>query len=442
MERFRERHGVLTGLLRLAAPAIAQQILGTLLQYVDTAMVGHLGEAATAAVSTSTSVNWMIYAIPTAFAVGCQTLLSQSLGRGDRERMQRLSALCVRLTLWIGLALTALCLAVSGRLPAWMQTDPGIRSEAARYFFIVSSPLLFSVAANLFGTALQAVKDTRTPMLIHLSCNALNVILNYVLIYRCGLGVSGAAIATAISRLLSGIGMARAFRRKAELRLPSEGVWRRDGELLRALARISLPMLGTTVISCLGYIVFARMVNGMGVTIFAAHSIAIAAEEIFYLPGYGLRTASSTLIGIAVGERDEEMFRDTRNLSVGVTVLLMALSGGILYLVAYPLMCVFTSSEAVARMGAGLLRIVASSEPLFGLMIAWEGVSYGTGRTRSVFWIEASSMWGIRILLTWLCLHRWSFGIEQVWYCMVADNCCKALALSLYNLCRPARIRE
>ena len=410
MERRDEKKAVLIALLQLAAPAIAQQILGTLLQYVDTAMVGHLGEAATAAVSTSTSVNWLVHSIPNAFAVGCLTLLSQSLGQGDRERMGRVSALAVRLCLAVSLLLTSACLGVSPVLPRWMQTDPSIQSDAAAYFFLVSLSVPFFTAASFFGTALQAVKDTRTPMRVHLCSNVLNVVLNYLLIYTAGLGVRGAAIATSLSTAL------------------------RDNKLLRAMGRVSLPMLGTTFVSCMGYIVFARMVNGMGVTIFAAHSIAINAEEIFYLPGFGLRTASSTLIGIAVGEGDRRKFLDTRNTGLGVTVLLMALSGLLLYLLAEPLMWVFTNAENVVRMGTGLLRIVAFSEPFFGLMIAWEGVSYGTGRTRSVFWVSSGSMWGIRILFTWLCLHRWHLGIEAVWYCMVADNCFKALALTVCGL--------
>ena len=135
-----------------------------------------------------------------------------------------------------------------------------------------------------------------------------------------------------------------------------------------------------------------------------------------------------------MGEGDRRKFLDTRNTGLGVTVLLMALSGLLLYLLAEPLMRIFTNAENVVQMGAGLLRIVAFSEPFFGLMIAWEGVSYGTGRTRSVFWVSSGSMWGIRILFTWFCLHRWHLGIEAVWYCMVADNCFKALALTVCGL--------
>ena len=90
---------------------------------------------------------------------------------------------------------------------------------------------------------------------------------------------------------------------KTKLR-PTREDRRFDREILSETFTIGLPALGTTFVSCFGYIAFARMVSGMGTTIFAAHSIAITAEQIVYIPGYGLRVATSTLVGNALGEKD------------------------------------------------------------------------------------------------------------------------------------------
>ena len=95
-------------------------------------------------------------------------------------------------------------------------------------------------------------------------------------------------------------------------------------------------------------------------------------------------------------------------ISVVVTVGLMCLSGFILYHISYPLMCVFTSSGQVAALGAKMLKMVAFSEPFFGLMIVLEGIYYGLGRTRYAFIVETGSMWGIRILFTYLCVRVWN----------------------------------
>ena len=423
----------LKALIQLSLPAVLQQLMGTLLQYVDTAMVGHLGEAATASVSTSTTVNWLVHSIPYGLTVGLLSTLSQACGRGDRSEMKRLAAMGSRLSLWLGLALTCVCLGISPFLPTWMQAAEKIRQPASAYFFVVSLSLVFSVTGGMFASAMHAVKDTRTPMIINLSANALNVALNYLLIYRCSLGVMGAAYATSVSTALCGIAMLLAFRHKEALRFGREDYFNISRDKLWKLLRVGLPVMAISMVSCSGYIVFAGMVNGMGVTTFAAHSIAVTAEEIFYLPGYGIRTASSALIGSSIGEGNRRRFRGIRRHSILLTAAVMTVSGLILFFAAHPLMRVFTNSIAVATLGAKVLRMVAFSEPFFGLMVAWEGISYGTGRTRSVFIIESLSMWGVRILLTFLVI-RAGMGLTAVWWCMIADNVTKAVLLTLVGL--------
>ena len=420
-------------LIHLSLPAVMQQLMGTLLQYVDTAMVGHLGEAETASVSTSTTVNWLVHSIPYGLTVGLLSTLSQAVGRGDRTEMKRLAAMGSRISLWLGLALTAVCLGISPFLPTWMQAAEKIRRPASDYFFVVSLPLVFSVTGSMFASAMHAVKDTRTPMIINLSANALNVLLNYLFIYRFSMGVMGAACATAISTALGGAGMLLAFRHKEALRFGREDYFKFDRRKLGKLLRVGLPVMATSAVSCSGYIVFAGMVNGMGVTTFAAHSIAVTAEEIFYLPGYGIRTATSSLIGSAIGERNREKFRHTSRQGLLLTAAVMAFSGFVLFFAAYPLMRLFTNSRPVAVLGAKVLRMVAFSEPFFGLMVAWEGISYGTGRTRSVFIVEALSMWGVRILLTYFVI-RAGMGLTAVWWCMIADNVAKAVLLTIVGL--------
>ena len=427
------KKAVLISLVQLALPAILQQLLSSILQYVDTAMVGHLGEAATAAVSTSTTPNWLIHSLPWGFTIAILSLTSQAYGRGDRKEMEKLAAMGCRVVIFFGLILTVICLAISPFLPGWMQAAPEIRTEASIYFFIVSLSLIFFVANSVFASSMQAIKDTRTPMIINVSANVLNVFLNWLLIYRFAMGTRGAALATAISTAFGGTVMFFAFRRKQELHFPLHEVLKPAGDLFNRVLKIAIPVMGTNIVSCMGYVVFAGMVSGMGVTIFAAHSIALTAEEIFYLPGYGIRTATSALIGIAIGENDRQKFNDVRSVSLWLTTLLMIFNGAVLYFVSDPIMRIFTNSEDVAVLGAKLLRIVAFCEPFFGIMVVWEGIYYGTGRTRVVFIVESASMWGVRILCTWLVI-RAGYGVVEVWYCMIADNIVKALGLTIYGL--------
>lgn len=416
---------ILKPLIFLAIPTIIEEILSTLLQYVDTAMVGHLGEKATAAVSVTTTVTWLVNSIPYAIGIGSIALISQAFGARDKENLQSYSKAVFALSVAAGTVLGIVSVSLSPFIPLWMGAGEDVAQDASAYFFIISVPMMFRTFVIVLGSAIRAVADTRTPMVITMVENILNAVLNYILIYIAGLGVIGAAIGSAISYVVSGILMLFVFLRNKEIGFSfGGGVYRQK---ILFVVRQSIPVLGAHVSSCLAYVVFARLVSGMGTRIFAAHSIAITAETLFYIPGYGLKTACSTLVGISIGERNEQKFKSVCAMSILVTMLLMVFTGALLYFVSQPLMNLMTSSKEVADLGARMLRLVAFSEPFFGLMIVSEGILYGQGRTKTPFVGELVTMWGIRVLFTFLCTSVWNLDLQAVWYCMIACNVAKAI---------------
>ncbi len=122
-----------------------------------------------------------------------------------------------------------------------------------------------------------------------------------------------------------------------------------DGPILRDCIKIGLPVAMTRVVTCIGYVIFASLVAGLGTVVFAAHSIANTAESLFYLPGYGMQTATSVLVGNAYGERNKEKFKRVTGIAVGLIVLIMCISGLTLFAGAGDLM--------------GLLRLTRRSQP-------------------------------------------------------------------------------
>lgn len=417
-------------LLFLALPTIAEEILVTLLQYVDTAMVGRLGEQATASVSITTNVTWLVNSVPTAISTAALVLIAKALGAGDEKQVRKLSQQALFLAAAAGGILTILSVGLSPYIPVWMGAEKNIQKEASRYFLIISLPLIFRCVNVVMGAALRAVQNTKTPMLISLAANLVNIVVNYLLIYKAGLGVTGAAIASAVSYILSGMFMLRACRKNRYLKWE----WKEfslEKRLIKECAEVGLPVWGTSAVSCFGYVMFAGLVSGMGTTVFAAHSIAVTAETIFYVPGYGLRSAASTLISNARGEGNMERLKKTGISSIALTLGMMCISGCLLYLGARFLMGLFSPVEEVVNLGAEMLQLVALSEPFFGFMVVLEGIYYGLGKTRYAFFVETAGMWGVRILFTFICLHCWDLGLRAVWYCMIADNVCKALLFAV-----------
>lgn len=431
-------------LLILAIPTIVEEILSTLLQYVDTAMVGRLSAEATAAVNVTTTISWLVGSLFSSFGIGVLAMLAKAEGAGEYEKLRTISKQALFLVLAVGFVLGGASLALSPVIPTLMGAEKKIRKSASIYFFIISLPMVFRCATSIFGSALRAVKDAKTPLYITIACNVLNVGLNYTLIYIAGLGVTGAAISSAVSYTLMGTLMYLAYRKNVKLAYPMNSFFV-SKEVLSECFKVSTPVLFTSITSCLGYVVFASLVSSMGTITFAAHSIAVTAETIFYIAGYGLRTATSTLVGNAVGSKDDHALASVSRLSIVVTVCMMVVSGILLYAVSGILMSLLSTNVKVIELGTKMLKLVAFSEPFFGLMIVSEGIYYGQSKTRYPFIVETFCMWGIRILFTFLVVKVYHMGLTQVWYCMIADNVVKAALLSLpifVSLAKSGRRKE
>ena len=233
--------------------------------------------------------------------------------------------------------------------------------------------------------------------------------------------MTGAALATALSFAVGGVGMAAAMMRHPLLS-PRGLSLRPSAEILRPCLRVALPCALQRFGTNFGYVAFASMINGLGTVATAAHSIANTAESAFYIPGYGMQTAAATLSGNCYGAGDRARMRRLTRMLIALEVALMLLSGAALLLGAEALMGVFTRDEQVIALGARVLRMVALSEPVYGVAIILEGIFQGVGDTKAAFFFNILGMWGVRILGTWAMIRSFGGGLTAAWGCMIAHN--------------------
>ena len=137
-----QKTNMLPVIFALAWPTMLEQLMQTAVQYIDTAMVGSLGTQATAAVGSTTTINWLVGSSISALGVGFLSFIARAYGAGDKERAARISAQAVLAVLVTGVIFTIATLGLSGQIPVWMQVDSGIQSLASIYFFILYTPML------------------------------------------------------------------------------------------------------------------------------------------------------------------------------------------------------------------------------------------------------------------------------------------------------------
>ena len=379
----------------LAWPTMLEELMQTLVQYIDTAMVGALGTEATAAVGATSTVGWMVGSSISALGVGFLAYIAKACGAGRKQEAHQASAQAAMVACIVGALFTALTLSLSPMVPVWMQVDPAIRELTHRYFFILYVPMLFRTASILFGTMLRAAGDTKTPMRVGVLMNLINIVLNFLLIYPsreislfshrvsvygAGMGVEGAAIASAISYTVGGV-LITAVLWRHPMVSPKGCSLRPDGRVLRPCLKVALPNMLQRFGTSLGYVVFASMINALGQTATAAHTIANTVESAFYIPGFGMQTAAATLSGNALGAGDNDRMKRLARTILPLEVGLMTVSGALLFAFARPLMAMFSSDERVIALGSTVLRMVAVSEPFYGVPIVIEGMMQAAGVT-------------------------------------------------------------
>ncbi len=298
----------------LSLPAILEQLVATLMSYIDTTMVGTLGYEATAAIGVVASTVWLFNGIVNAAAVGFSVQVAQYLGAG-RDRDSR-GVLCQAILFngLFGLLLAVIAVILGQFLPTLLGADPSVRADAGAYFCIVGAFLPFTLASALYSSILRCSGSVRLPSFLNVGMCALDVFFNFFLIYPtrqigrftvwgAGLGVRGAALGTGLA--MACIGLLMLFllaAAKGPLQLRGDAAWRFNGVFcLRNAYRLATPAALERITLSLAQIVLTSVVTSMGAVAVAANYVAVQAESICYLPAFGVAAAATALVGQSIG---------------------------------------------------------------------------------------------------------------------------------------------
>lgn len=440
---FREHRATDRRVLRLAWPCILENLAVIMISFIDAAMIGVLGPEATAAVGVNASPSWLIGGIVQALGVGGTALVARLIGAGDRQEAARVSGLVFRMAFSLSAFLTALMLFAAPAVPVIMNADPSIREEATAYMRFLSLGFLLHYTGIAMGALMRGAGDTRTPMIAGLLSNVLNVVLNFLMIYEprmisvlgvsffmwgAGMGVRGAAAASALATGISGLFLLVSLLRKNSV-LPVQWRVKWDGSVATRVLRVAYPAALERAAINLGQIVFARMVSSVGVAAFAAHNQSIQVESLGYMPAYGFSVAATALVGQNLGAGRQDVAKDQGGRAIFLCLLLLTGIGALMFIFAPFLISLLTPNDEVRAIGTMLIRICSFEQPFNAISIVAAGALRGAGDTKVPFLYGLISMWGVRILFAWIFGTVLGFGVAGFWWAMVADLGVRSLLL-------------
>ena len=431
--------------LMLSIPSILEQIVVTAMEYIDAAMVGHIGAEATAAIGIVSSSTWLLHGILVGLYNAFSIQIAQYLGADRQQDARGVLRQAMLFNLAAGLAAAAFGIGISGHLPGWLGADVSLQANASTYFAIWSAALPFTMAMGMYTSMLRASGDALTPGLISVLVCVLDAIFNFFLInptrtlwgitvWGAGLGVPGAALGTALATVVGGLlALCILLFREGPLCIRKPGSWKITRACIRNLGKVGVPLAAERAALSSAQVLQVRIVSQLGTVAIAANSLGVSAEGLCYMAGYGIQGAAIALIGQAVGAHRKDMAKRFAWLCTLMGMGIMTLTGAGLFAFAPALMSIFTADAAVIALGARVLRIEAFAEPMFGASIVASGAMQGAGDSTACFVLNLVSMWGIRLTLAFLLAPR--FGLVGVWGAMCFELCVRGL-LFLIRLAR------
>ena len=235
------------------------------------------------------------------------------------------------------------------------------------------------------------------------------------------MGVVGAAFGTALAYVcisLPNLWQAACHNKILNLRQDKiRFSWVR--EYVRNAFKISIPLAIQNILMSGAQIVSTMIVAPLGNIAIAAHSFAITAESLCYMPGYGIGDAATTLVGQTHGAGRIDLCRNFAYMTVGLGMGVMAVMGVVMYLFAPSMMAVLSPVDAICDLGTRCLRIEAFAEPFFAASIVTYCVCVGAGDTFKPAAINLGTMWLVRLTLAYALSQR--FGLEGVWIAMATE---------------------
>lgn len=405
---------------QLSLPAILTQITTIAMQYIDSAMVGALGADASAAIGLVASSTWLFGGVTTAVSAGFSVQVAHRIGAGEDTEARTVVRHGLAAALTLAALLALLGLGICRQLPCWLGGGAEICADASAYFLTFSLMLPFSQLNSLTAGFLQCAGDMVTPSVLNAVMCGLDVVCNALLIPH--FGVLGAGMGTALACALVSLAMGWCCCvRNAQLRLQRGETHAFRPEILKKAFRIGAPV-AVQEIAMNGAMVASTMILApLGAAAIAANSFAVTAESLCYMPGYGVGSAATTLVGRSVGAGDAAQARRYGNICTALGGALMGCTGLLMMIFCPFVFRLLTPVAEVRTLAAQALRIGLLAEPLFGVSIAAAGALRGAGDTLVPSLLNLGSIWIVRLGLSLLLVGK--LGLRGMWIAMAIELC-------------------
>lgn len=409
---------------RLAWPIIADGLFQTALDLTNLALLGRLGAVVLSGVGAATQIIQLGIAALGAVSVGGMVLAAQARGARDRQAQ----ASIIGQALFVGVAIGALlglpAALLANPLLHLIGADDAVAAQGTVYLQVAGLAFPALAAMTIAAAVLRGLGNSRTPMLITGLTNLVNISIAALLIFGPPqLGVAGAAFGAAAARCAGAALLIAAIWRSGLLR---GARFRPDLAAITRLLRVGLPSLGEQLILNFGLLAYGLFALRLGTTVYAAQRVGLTLIGLAWMPAFGYGAAATALVGQAVGALTPDRARALARIAATHAIAWMSGLAVVCFILADPLVGLFTSDPEVRRTAATGLRVLCFGQPFWGLGQVYAGALRGAGDTRFPMLATTAGVWLVRLPVAWGLGLFFGMGLSGIFVSNSVDAATRA----------------
>jgi len=409
----------------LAAPMMGSMAVHTIYMVVDMAFIGSLGKEALAAVTFVGPLFFVLIALFHGLGTTITALVAQAVGSGDHDEADRVASSAIAVSAVLGVVFVAVGV-VGGRVMLRVLGAEGVVLEHAWAYFQV---ITFTVPLFFIGASLRAVLagegDARTPMYIFGAATVINIGLDALFIFGLGLGVRGAALATAGAQVFSLTVFAWVLlvRRRSlvRFRLSALGYHR---PLMTGLVAIGLPTAAGQIIMAMGMAANNRVLAHFGESTVAGYGAATRVDMIVSMPIFGLAGGAVAVLGMFAGAGRVDLIRSTALYVYRWVLTLAVVVGTLAFLSSGYVIRIFIQDPAAVAVGRTYLAFMLAMYPLMAFGATSGRILQGLGYGVPSLIITLVRVLVVGVPLAYLAVFAFGAPVEAVWASMLVGGIC------------------
>lgn len=434
-----ERKDFFRKMLSIALPVILQSLLNNSLSFVDTLMIGQLGESAIAAVALANQMFFLISLLFFGVTSGSAIFLSQYWGARNETNIQKVLGLSLAIA-GIGALIFSLASFFFPRQIMYIFTrEEQVVLEGISYLKIVAFSYLFNAIAQILATALRVIGHARIPLAAAIVSLVFNVVGNWVLIFGIGpfpeWGVAGAALATALSRLIElGVLLYVVYAKHPIVAIRSRKAFVWSKQFILHIIPTSLPVIINEVFWALGMTTYKIAYSRIGIDAIAAINVAESIGNLFFVAMMGVSNATLIMIGVKIGEKQISVARRYAKRFMYTSLITGICMGLFEVLFAPTFASFFNIRQEVRDLAVYCLWIHAALMPVKSLnMVIIVGILRSGGDTRYSMFAEMFGVWAVGVPLAFLGVLVFKLDVHML-YLLVGMEEVSKLVLGLIRM--------